>query len=389
MEHKLLIHPAVLAAAITLLPLGLRAFDATGSLVSQGLTRDFIYHAPGVAVAEDLPLVFVFHGLGSTAAEVQYQSGFDAVADANNFVVVYPSSTLIGGDVQWNVYADDVPGHAGIGEPTATDDVVFVDDLIDWFCMNHQIDASRIYVTGFSNGGNFCYLLALQRPGKIAAFAPTSANLVGETTYMDDMLGASFTPVAIYHVHGDPDSVVPYPDAVHDPAQWTWPLSSFGSGDCGVSEYTSQNIVPAVDRLTWCDGSAGNGKRVELIRCAGLDHAWGDLPGYSASNAIWEFFSGYTIDAPLFTCAVGVQEMTYGITPLTLQATIVDNAIGFSRALSMGSDVRVIDPQGREVLRRQGFAGSGLSLPDLAPGCYRVNVREPGAAGLALPIIVR
>ncbi|MBK7086765.1 MAG: hypothetical protein IPH53_19810 [Flavobacteriales bacterium] len=86
---------------------------------------------------------------------------------------------------------------------------------------------------------------------------------------------------------------------------------------------------------------------------------------------------------------MGVQEMTYGITPLTLQATIVDNAIGFSRALSMGSDVRVIDPQGREVLRRQGFAGSGLSLPDLAPGCYRVNVREPGAAGLALPIIVR
>ncbi|MBK8339470.1 MAG: hypothetical protein IPK99_05420 [Flavobacteriales bacterium] len=86
---------------------------------------------------------------------------------------------------------------------------------------------------------------------------------------------------------------------------------------------------------------------------------------------------------------MGVEEMMGGGSPLALQSTIVDGAVGFSRALAAGSDLRVIDGPGREVFRRSGFVGSELSLPDLAPGCYRVNVREPGAAGLALPIIVR
>lgn len=266
---------AICASMFASYPLAGLAFDGSGSLVSQGVDREFIYHAPGDVVAEDLPLLFVFHGLGSYNAEVRYFTGFDAVADANNFLVVYPQAAQIGGDVQWNVYADDVPGHAGVGEPSAADDVVFVDDLIDWFCANHHIDASRIYCTGHSNGGNFCYLLSLQRPGVFAAFAPASANLWGDEAYLTTMFGAGFNPVAIYHVHGDPDPVVNYPDSLHDPAEWTWPLSSFGYADCGVSSYSASNIVPGVDRLSWCDGTAPNGKRVELIRCQGIGHGWG------------------------------------------------------------------------------------------------------------------
>jgi poly(3-hydroxybutyrate) depolymerase len=377
---------AAAAIAFALQPFAYFAFDGTGSIVSQGITREFIYHAPGASVADNLPLVLVFHGLGSYAAEVQYMTGFDAVADANNFLVVYPMATLIGGDIQWNVYADDVPGHAGVGVTDATDDVLFTDDLIDWFCANHHIDATRIYATGHSNGGNFCYLLSLQRPEKFAAFAPASANLWGEEAYMTEMLGAGFTPVAIYHVHGDPDPVVDYPDSLHDPSEWTWPLSSYGYADCGVAAYTSSMIVPGVDRLTWCDGSAPNGKRVELIRCTGIGHGWGDLPGYSASNAIWEFFSGYVNDPPSFTCATGVNEAPASEQYLTIQ-TIATDALRFSRALEPGSEVRVIDAQGRLVLIRSGPMANELRLPPLPAARYAVQVIEPHAGTTVVAMV--
>ncbi|MBP7515941.1 MAG: prolyl oligopeptidase family serine peptidase [Flavobacteriales bacterium] len=385
MEH---IQPfRVIATFAAVASFAAHAFDGTGTIVSQGVTRDFIYHAPGTSVAEGLPMVLVYHGLGSYNAEVQYFTGFDAVADANNFVVVYPQSTLIGGDYQWNVYADDLPGHGGLGIPDATDDVVFTDDLIDWFCANHHIDASRIYATGHSNGGNFCYLLSLQRPEKFAAFAPTSANLWGEASYMTSMLGAGFTPVAIYHVHGDPDPVVNYPDSLHDPGQWTWPLSSFGSADCGVQSYTSTNIVPGVDRLTWCDGSAPNGKRVELIRCAGVGHGWGDLPGYSASNAIWEFFSGYVTDAGAFSCATGLDDPAPNGARLTMR-TVVEDVLLFSRPLEAAADVRIMDAQGREVFGRSGTIGNALGVPALPAARYTVRIIEP-RAGSTVSVVVK
>jgi poly(3-hydroxybutyrate) depolymerase len=378
MKHVRLFRAVAALAALAFPPVAILAFDGTGSLVSQGITRDFIYHAPGVSVAEGLPLVLVYHGLGSYNAEVQYFTGFDAVADANGFLVAYPQATQIGGDVQWNVYADDVPGHAGAGIPDATDDVVFTDDLIDWFCANHHIDASRIYATGHSNGGNFCYLLSLQRPEKFAAFAPTSANLWGDEAYMTAMLGPAFTPVAIYHVHGDPDPVVNYPDSLHDPGQWTWPLSSYGYADCGVQSYTSSTIVPGVDRLTWCDGNALNGKRVELIRCTGIGHGWADLPGYGASNAIWEFFSGYVVDAPALSCSTGVYGPTSGVAPLTMR-TVVQDALLFSRPLEPAAEVRILDAQGRVVYGRAGTMGNELRLPSLPAARYTVRIIEPMA----------
>ncbi len=386
MTHVHLFRAAAAWAALAVPPVALLAFDGTASLVSQGITRDFIYHAPGASVAEGLPLVLVYHGLGSYNAEVQYFTGFDAVADANNFLVVYPQATQIGGDVQWNVYADDVPGHAGVGIPDATDDVVFTDDLIDWFCANHHIDASRIYATGHSNGGNFCYLLSLQRPEKFAAFAPTSANLWGDAAYMTAMLGADFTPVAIYHVHGDPDPVVDYPDSLHDPGQWTWPLSSYGYADCGVQSYTSTMIVPGVDRLTWCDGSAPNGKRVELIRCTGIGHGWGDLPGYGASSAIWGFFSGYVIDAAAFSCATGMDDPGSSGAPLTMR-TLVEDALLFSRPLEAAADVRIMDTQGREVFGRSGTIGDELRVPALPAARYIVRIIEPQAGATVRPVL--
>ncbi len=381
------LHFRAALSVTALLPFTSFAFDGTATIVSQGISRDFIYHTPGETVEDGLPLVFVFHGLGSNMYEVQYQSAFDAVADANNFIVAYPMATLIGGDIQWNMWADDVPGHAGLGIPDATDDVIFTDDMIDWFCANHHVDAGRIYSTGFSNGGDFTYLLSLQRPGTFAAFAPTSADLHGDESYMNQMLGNSFTPVAIYHVHGDPDSVVEYPDVAHDPTQPTWPLSDYGGANCGISQYTPTIITTNVDQLTWCDGSAPNGRRVELIRVVGLDHNWAIVDGYSASEAMWAFFSSYTIASPTFTCATGIDGTTFS-SPLTLRTIVHDGLIQFSRSLAIEAEVRVIDLSGRVVFQGSGSGSELIDLPELRKGMYQVDVQETGRSRRILPIVI-
>lgn len=387
MAHPLRSCWTMSAAAAALLPFGSSAFDGTATIVSQGINRDFIYHAPGDVVEDGLPLVFVFHGLGSNMYEVQYQSGFDGVADANDFIVVYPMATLIGGDIQWNMWADDVPGHAGVGVPDATDDVIFTDDMIDWFCANHHVDPARIYSTGFSNGGDFTYLLSLQRPGKFAAFAPASADLHGDESYMSEMLGNSFTPVAIYHVHGDPDSVVEYPDVAHDPTQPTWPLSDYGGANCGVTQYTLANITTNVDRLTWCDGSAPNGRRVEMIRVAGLDHNWAIVDGYNASEAMWAFMSTYSITSPTFSCVTGVGVLDPGV-PLTLRTFVEDGFLLFSRPLAPGTVIRVVDASGRTVVNGANSGNDRVAVPGAQAGIYRVEVQEAGRVRMVLPIIV-
>ena len=57
-------------------------------------------------------------------------------------------------------------------------DLKFVDAMIETLRAKYAIDDNRIYATGFSNGGFFCYLLWAERPQTIAAVAPGAASLV-------------------------------------------------------------------------------------------------------------------------------------------------------------------------------------------------------------------
>jgi polyhydroxybutyrate depolymerase len=54
----------------------------------------------------------------------------------------------------------------------------FVDAIIETLRAKYAVDDSRIYATGFSNGGFFCYLLWAERPQIFAAVAPGAASLV-------------------------------------------------------------------------------------------------------------------------------------------------------------------------------------------------------------------
>jgi poly(3-hydroxybutyrate) depolymerase len=275
--------------------------DGTGSIpVTSSLqtnsprTRTFTYHLPAAAPDCNKPLLIVLHGDGGTGAGIMAYAGFNALADTENFLAVYPDAgnTLWG--VQFNKYADNVAGFAGIPDPNAADDETFIANLIDYFFNTYGIDRSRVYVTGHSGGAFMAYSLVLSNitKNKIAAIAPVAASVWGDGPYINaQSTVANYSPTAIMHLHCTADVTVPFPGVS---PTYTWPLSIFSGPACGNPPVDSIVINTDVVKLIYCS----TGKKIELIKLkrASLGHGWPTLAnaGFAGATEIWNFVKTYS-----------------------------------------------------------------------------------------------
>ncbi len=112
------------------------------------------------------PLVIVFHGLADSAWNF---------ADIVAFHEEWPQATV--------VYPEGLPredragrrGWHGFRDNDLNQDMAFTDLLLETLANRFLVDPSRVYVTGFSNGGHMTFNLLLDRPCTFAAFAPVGA----------------------------------------------------------------------------------------------------------------------------------------------------------------------------------------------------------------------
>lgn len=143
------------------------------------------------------PAVLVLHGGMGSAAQMREKSGFDSVAAANSFVAVYPQGTNIGGKRHaWNT------GYLLRRQIRDTDDIAYLDALIDRLVQVHGVDPARIFMTGGSNGGMMTFLYAVKRPERLAAAAPVVASM-----FTFGVKPASPVPMLI--INGAKDKEVP------------------------------------------------------------------------------------------------------------------------------------------------------------------------------------
>lgn len=274
-------------------------FDGSGTITSGGKSRSFVFHAPGNAVAQNLPLLFVFHGDGGSGAGIRTTTGFDAIANAGNFIVVYPNADNDGNG--WHRAIDQLK------------DVTFTSDLIDYFCSAYHINAGKVYASGHSAGGYMTYNLAVNLAGKIAAFAPVAGSMYANNDNYSYFSSGAFKPVPIFHIHGDPDGTVGYPDPDHQPTDWNeWPLTQFSYYTCQKTTYTLPNttIAPNVTKLSFCAGTPPAAKEISLIRVAGVGHSWPAVSGFNPAQAIWDFVKAYSLTG-LPSCAVVPETPAY------------------------------------------------------------------------------
>ena len=172
----------------------------TKSLMHDGRTRSYIVYVPDQYTGADpWPVVLNIHGATGNASGQANISRMNPVADANDFLVAYPNA--IGG--LWN----------DVNRDSAHDDVGFLGAMINDLQGSYNVNASRVYATGFSQVGAMTYLMAYYMPDRIAAVA----SVAGLPAYKDnvgvldfDMRTSPTTSRALpmLHMHGTSDPVL-------------------------------------------------------------------------------------------------------------------------------------------------------------------------------------
>ena len=163
-----------------------------GSITSSGVEREHILYVPrSYDAARPAPLVISMHGAGLWPAAHMEMSQWNRTADKHGFIVVYPSGFRRTGPRIWRMGGDA--------------DVQYIADLIDALRASHNIDRTRIYANGLSNGGGMSFVLSCTMSDRIAAVGlVASAQLLPWNWCRDPR------PVPMIAFHGTADGFAPY-----------------------------------------------------------------------------------------------------------------------------------------------------------------------------------
>jgi len=143
------------------------------------------------------PAVLVLHGGQGSAERQRMVTGFDAIAVAEGFSVVYAEGTAWGRRFHaWNT------GYLQRQQVGNADDIGYFDTLIDLLVKDHHIDPQRVYMTGGSNGGMMTFVYATRRAERLAAIAPIVAS-------MFSFDATPSVPLPILMINGAKDDEVP------------------------------------------------------------------------------------------------------------------------------------------------------------------------------------
>lgn len=158
-----------------------------------GVEREYFVFVPQSAPASQRPAVIALHGFESDANGLRWLIRSDGIAEEHGFVMIYPNAE----NKSWNA-------GKGFGSRNKTsDDLGFMTRLLAELPGRHGLDPERLYVMGFSNGGQLAALSACRLGNEIAAVA-----IVAQTMNIDDC--APETPVPAALIHGASDPLAPF-----------------------------------------------------------------------------------------------------------------------------------------------------------------------------------
>lgn len=263
-------------------PAAWRFGTASHDLAFRGNDRSYLLHVPKtrprrLLQPEAFPLILLLHGSGADGETIRKQSNFDSLAEIYHAVVAYPngSSGLFGVGSDWN--AGECCGAAARDR---VDDVAFLEAVIADISAHIPIDARRIYVAGFSDGGRMAYHFACAASQKVAAVGVVSGSLV-------DAHCRPALPVAMVVVHGTADADVPMSDSAltappSPPARDLWslpPAVKFWAVQNRCDVPKSRLLAPTVTKLVF---RSCLGADLVLYTIAGGTHSW---PGGNRDGA--------------------------------------------------------------------------------------------------------
>jgi len=297
----------------------------SGTAQAEGGSRHYKIWAPAtLEKGKASPLLMMLHGCTHDAEDTAEISGMNEIAEANQFIVVYPEQSRLANLMKcWNWF-DPKHQARNAGEPS------ILAAVIDKVRSNHNVDPDRIYLAGVSAGGAMASILGATYPDLFAAIAVIAGAQFKAATSVSEGLAAMG--------RGGPDpaqqgqlAFEAMRGGLARRKRWRMPVIVFhGMADARVIPANAEQAIAQWSRTNAClaaacsengfvltetvvDGQVPDGYAyqkhiyleadgrllMEKWLVQGLGHAWsgspkaskyGDPKGPNASAEIWRFF---------------------------------------------------------------------------------------------------
>lgn len=260
-----------------------------GSIDVDGLARTYrVFVPPTLDQSRPAPLLVVLHGGGNTVDSTVTTLMFDREASTWGFITAYPEGTRL----EWNA------GFCCGSAPSRNvDDVSFLSRLLDTIEAGHDVDRTRVFFVGVSNGAMLAYRFACEHADRVTAVGSVAGSM------RVDGCNPS-RPVSTIELHGTADPLVPYaggkPDAPEAAGAAPYDSAPAVAGRWAQADACAP--TPAVHgdgpvtTDTW--SRCARGASVSLVSVEGGGHTWfgpglGPADGaLDATDVIWRFFEG-------------------------------------------------------------------------------------------------
>ena len=251
--------------------------------IHAGEKRLFYVNVPR-NLPKNAPLIVALHGMGGQAHKMRYGLGLHDLASEMGFAALFPQGGMFGDHTTyWN-------SGQGLGNH---DDLGFLTRLIDHIVQEHELDASRVYILGISNGAQMAYHLACHIPERIAGIAAVSGTITTQD-WSECHLNKS---VSLLHIHGIEDPVMPFDGGV----MWHSKGERYYAVPDLVEQWATQIGAvlttapePLTSNIAITHYETPEGVPIELHSLSKFGHDWPNPKnaGFSAARLITSFFMG-------------------------------------------------------------------------------------------------
>lgn len=343
-----------------------------------------VHLPPNFNATTQRALVLSLHGGSGNMVNAQGFSMLNPVSDQNNFIVGWPQGYGIAPPgFSWADGRNTSADQAGI------DDIGFINKLIDTLITRYNVDTSRMYICGFSNGGFMVQRLACQLPDRFEAMASLGSSM--DTVLHQNCNPSKPIPMAFFNGTADPAMpygggpmqnpevipVVPVDTTVrfwvaHNHCQTESPEFNF------PDIFITDNSTAKLYNFTNCDCNAD----VKFYKLINGGHTW---PGvYVASQAsvlgntnrdihasfeLWNFFNSHTLCSTM----LGLEDRDTRL-PIKVYPNPASTKVFLQLLPTDNYTVDVINYVGQRILRATNQ--NQIDILDLPSGLYFLKVQQ-------------
>ena len=265
-----------------------------------GVERSYYLHVPR-GLPPSAPLVIMLHGDLNEGRTVVRDYGWENQAEKDGFVIAGPDGSRI--------YPDGTPSYrnyrgwnsgiaGGHANRASSDDVGFIAAMIDDIERSVGTDPRRVYVAGYSSGGNMANRLGQEMARRLAAISTSGNVMVPGPRTLSHGIPVLFSA-------GDRDPQVP--------RELSWRVTTGGGvlvkeghRDL-VNRWRALDACPAAhtipgpkNTIVEASGPCRDGSEVRYVLMRGVRHKWPTGDPIDLTQMSWDFFRRFSLpDEPV------------------------------------------------------------------------------------------